>query len=320
MTPPAPGRPELMSGPAPALPVDGILVVCKPVGMTSHDVVDVVRDLARTRRVGHTGTLDPGAAGVLVLVLNRATRIAEFLAEADKAYRVEVTFGRSTDTGDAYGRTVRETRPVTVTAEQVEDALPLYLGEIEQVPPMASAVRVGGRRLYELARRGETVQPPPRRVRIYRLELREFVPGDPPRAVLDVACSKGTYVRRLCHDLGDTLGCGAYASFMVRTRVGRYDLAHSLTLEELLDAARAGRLAELLQPLDDALADYPAVDLLPPQRRAAVHGQAIPLFRVPHWQRLTGARVVRLRDSHGLVALARVEDGLLKPFKVLRET
>jgi tRNA pseudouridine55 synthase len=305
---------------AAALSGDGILVVCKPVGMTSHDVVDVVRGLTGTRRVGHTGTLDPGAAGVLVLAVNRATRIAEFLAEADKAYRVEVTFGRSTDTGDVYGRTVRQTHPVTVTAEQVEDALPLYLGEIEQVPPMASAVRVGGRRLYELARRGETVQPPPRRVRIYRLDLWEFIPGDPPRAILDVACSKGTYVRRLCSDLGETLGCGAHASFMVRTRVGRYELAQSLTLEELQDASAGGRLAELMQPLDDALADFPAVDLLPLQRRAAVHGQAIPLFRVPHWQRLAGAKVVRLRDSHGLVALARVEDGMLKPFKVLRET
>ncbi|MDQ7819928.1 MAG: tRNA pseudouridine(55) synthase TruB [Armatimonadota bacterium] len=309
-----------MTGPAPALSVDGILVVCKPVGMTSHDVVDAVRDLAGTRRVGHTGTLDPGAAGVLVLAINRATRVAEFLAEADKTYRVEVTFGRSTDTGDIYGRTVRETHPATVTAEQVEDALPLYLGEIEQVPPMASAVRVGGRRLYELARRGQTVQPPARRVRIYRLELREFIPGDPPRAILDVACSKGTYVRRLCTDLGETLGCGAVASFMVRTRVGRYELAHSHTLEELQEAASGGRLAQLILPVDDALADYPAVDLLPLQRRAAVHGQAIPLFRIPHWQRLAGARVVRLRDSHGLVALARVEDGLLKPFKVLRES
>lgn len=293
--------------------------VCKPVGMTSHDVVDAVRLLARTRRVGHTGTLDPGASGVLVLALNRATRIAEFLADADKEYRVEVTFGTSTDSGDVYGRTVRTAPAASLTAELVAGALPQFTGEILQVPPMASAVHVGGRRLYELARQGVVVEAPPRTVRIHRLELKAFVPGSPPGAVLDVACSKGTYIRRLCSDLGDAVGCGAYASFMVRTRVGRYDLMSSATLEELQSLTSEGRLPEAVLPMDDALADLPAVDLLPPQRQAAMHGQPIPLFRVAQWQRLVGADVVRLRDAAGLVALARVEEGLLKPFKVLRD-
>jgi len=308
------------SGHAQQLPgLDGVINICKPVGMTSHDVVDAVRLLARTRRVGHTGTLDPGASGVLVLALNRATRIAEFLADADKAYRVEVTFGTSTDSGDAYGLTTRTAPATSLTAAQVAAVLPQFTGEIVQVPPMASAVHVGGRRLYELARQGAAVAPPPRTVRIHRLDLKAFIPGTAPVAILDVACSKGTYVRRLCSDLGDALSCGAYASFMVRTQVGRYDLASSVTLEELQSLAAAGRLGEAVLSMDDALADLPAVDLLPPQRQAAMHGQPIPLFRVPQWQRLVGARVVRLRDAAGLVALARVEEGLLKPFKVLRD-
>lgn len=288
--------------------------------MTSHDVVDAVRQLAGTRRVGHTGTLDPGASGVLVLALNHATRIAEFLADADKEYWVEVTFRRSTDSGDAYGRTIHEDPRATVTAAQITDALPHFRGEIVQVPPMASAVHVGGRRLYELARRGVVTEAPPRRVHIYRLELAEFRPGSPPRAFLLVACSKGTYIRRLCGDLGDILGCGAYASFMVRTRVGQHDLASSSTLEELQLLADQGRFADAVLSMDDALATFPAVDLLPAQRQAAVRGQSIPLFRVARWQELLGAKVVRLRDAGRLVALARVDEGVLKPFKVLRDS
>ncbi len=307
--------PAVPSAPSP----DGVLNLCKPVGMTSHDVVDAVRLLARTRRVGHTGTLDPGASGVLVLALNHATRIAEFLTDADKEYRVEVTFGRSTDTGDAYGVTIQEGPADTLDAPQVAGALPRFTGEIQQIPPMASAVHVGGRRLYELARSGAVVDAPPRRVRIYQLELREFRPGPPPRAVLHVACSKGTYIRRLCADLGEVLGCGAYASFMVRTRVGRYELASSFTLEELRALADQGELAQAILGMDDALPELPAVDLLPPQRQSVVHGQPIPLFRIAHWQRLVGAKLVRLRDHHGLVAIAKVEEGMLKPVKVLRD-
>lgn len=299
--------------------LDGILNVLKPVGMTSHDVVDVVRRFAGTRRVGHSGTLDPGAAGVLVLAIGRATRIAEFLADADKEYRAEITFGRATDSGDVYGETVRETSDVRLEAQHLAAVLPRFMGEIEQVPPMASAVHVGGTRLYEHARRGTAVEVPPRRVRIFRLDLLEFIAGVPARARLHVACSKGTYIRRLCHDIGEALGCGAHASFMVRTRVGRYTLDAALTLEELQAMATAGRFADALQSVDEAMADLPAVELSAVQRRAVMHGQGVPLFKVANWQRLTSASLIRLRDAQGLVALARVENGLLKPFKVLRD-
>lgn len=298
----------------------GVAAIVKPVGMTSHDVVDAVRAIAGTRRVGHAGTLDPGASGVLVLAVGRATRIAEFLAEADKEYHVEMTFGRATDSGDAYGETVREVASPSVDAQQVLDVLPKFTGEIEQVPPMASAVHVGGRRLYDLARRGQVVAVPPRLVHVYRLELIEFMPLDPPQALLRVVCSKGTYVRRLCLDIGEAVGCGAHASFMVRTRVGRYTLDMALTLEEVRARAEAGLVADVLQSIDDALSDLPAVDLLPPQRQAVMHGQPLPLFKVASWRQLLGARAVRLRDAQGLVALARVEEGLLKPVKVLRDS
>jgi tRNA pseudouridine55 synthase len=298
--------------------VDGVLNVLKPTGMTSHDVVDVIRRLVGQRRVGHTGTLDPGAAGVLVLVLGQATRIAEFLSEADKAYRFELTFGMSTSTGDAFGEITSTADASSLGEEQLADVLPQFLGEIEQIPPMTSAVKVGGVPLYRRARRGETVAVQPRRVRVHRLRLLRFWPGRRPRALLDLECGKGTYVRALARDIGQVVGVGAYASFMLRLRVGAFPLEASRTLEELSGLQAEGRLGEALVSMDDALADLPAVQLLPAQRLSVQAGLPLPLFRVPNWQRLPRDVPIRLRDRSGLIALARVEGGSLRPFKVLR--
>ncbi|MGH2395839.1 MAG: tRNA pseudouridine(55) synthase TruB [bacterium] len=301
-------------------PAGGVLSICKPVGMTSHDVVDAVRRIVGTRRVGHTGTLDPGAAGVLVLVLGRATRVAEFIADADKEYRVEIVFGRSTDTGDAYGEIVRESIPARVGRDELTAVLHRFTGRIEQVPPMASAVHVGGRRLYEYARQGSTVEAPPREVHIFRIDILEVREGPPAGAWLHVVCSKGTYIRKLCTDIGEAIGSGAYAQFMVRTRVAAHHLDETLTLEEIDRLASSGDLTRALQPTDAALGDLPAVDLTPSQRQAVLHGQGLPLFKVADWQVLMQARAIRLRDTQGLVAIGKVEQGVLRPFKVLRES
>ena len=298
--------------------MDGVLNVLKPAGMTSHDVVDVLRRLSGQRRVGHTGTLDPGAAGVLVLVVGRATRIAEFLTESDKAYRVELTFGIATDSGDAFGKVTSTADASGLSEERVRDVLPQFTGEIEQVPPMTSAVKVAGVRLYERARRGEEIVVAPRRVRIRTLTLLRFWPGAPPRALVDVECTKGTYVRALARDMGVALEVGAHASFMLRRRVGRFTLETGHTLEELAALREEGRLAGTLLSMDDALADLPAVDLLPAQRLSILDGIALPLFKVPNWQHLPRDVPIRLRDQGGLLALARVEGGNLRPFKVLR--
>jgi tRNA pseudouridine55 synthase len=298
--------------------MDGVLNVLKPAGMTSHDVVDVLRRLRGQRRVGHTGTLDPGAAGVLVLVVGRATRIAEFLTESDKAYRVELTFGIATDSGDAFGKVTSTADASGLSEERVRDVLPQFTGEIEQVPPMTSAVKVAGVRLYERARRGEEIAVAPRRVRIHTLTLLRFWPGARPRALVDVECSKGTYVRVLARDMGVALETGAHASFMLRRRVGRFTLETAHTLEELAALREEGRLAGTLLSMDEALADLPAVDLLPAQRLSILDGIALPLFKVPNWQRLPRDVPIRLRDPGGLLALARIEGGSLRPFKVLR--
>src|SRR5579885_947891 len=298
--------------------VDGILNVLKPPGMTSHDVVDVVRRLSGVRRVGHTGTLDPGAAGVLVLCLGRATRLSEFLMEQDKEYRVELRLGTRTTTGDAYGEVLPpEPSPVRrpVTRAALEAVLRHFTGEILQVPPMVSALHYEGERLYRLARRGETVDLQPRKVTVHRIEILHASP-DLTRVLLDIVCGKGTYIRKLCADIGDALDVGGYAHFMVRTRAGRFELADALTLEELEDLASRGTLADALRSMDQAVSHLPAVDLPDRSVSDVLHGHAVPIWKV-------GAAApedtpVRLRSRRGaLLALARVEGGLLRPFKVL---
>ncbi len=298
--------------------MDGVLNCLKPPGMTSHDVVDVLRRIIGQRRIGHTGTLDPGAAGVLIMVIGRATRIAEFLAEADKAYRVEVTFGTTTDTGDAFGVVTATHDASALDEARVLAVLPRFVGPIEQIPPMTSALKVGGVRLYERARRGEHVVVAPRQVTITTLRPLRFWNGAQPRALLDVECSKGTYVRVLARDLGETLGVGGHASFMLRRRVGRFTLETSRTLEVLAALGQEGRLGEVLHSMDDALGELPVVDLLPAHRQAVLDGIALPLFKVPNWQSLPPGRPIRLRDRGSLLALGRVEGGSLRPFKVLR--
>src|SRR5438445_5792279 len=189
--------------------MDGVLIVLKPPGMTSHDVVDVVRRATRLQRVGQTGTLDPGAAGVLVCCLGRATRLAEFLMEADKEYRVEFRWGIRTSTGDAYGEPLPDPEPPAtrrpLTHAGLEATLKRFTGEILQVPPMVSAIHHGGARLYQLARRGETVDLQPRSVTVHRIEIL-WVNRDRSSALLEIACGRGTYIRKLCADIGDALG------------------------------------------------------------------------------------------------------------------
>ncbi|MGQ0570416.1 MAG: tRNA pseudouridine(55) synthase TruB [Armatimonadota bacterium] len=296
----------------------GVLNVLKPPGMTSHDVVDELRRLTGMRRIGHTGTLDPGACGVLVLCLGHATRIAEFLTERPKGYRTEFTFGVATDSGDAYGAVVQETDASRVERVAVEGALAGFVGVFDQVPPMVSAVHKGGRRLYEHARRGETVEVEPRRVEITECRVLSFAPGPRPSALVQVECSKGTYVRALARDLGDRLGVGAHASFVLRTRAGRFELRDSLTLEEAAAAADEDRLPAFLASMDEALGDLPAVELTATQRHEILDGRPVALFGVSGWAELPESRPIRLRDARGLVAIARVEDGRLRPFRVLR--
>lgn len=272
---------------------DGVLVIDKPSGWTSHDVVARVRRILGTRRVGHTGTLDPFATGVLVVCVNHATRLVQFLTGDDKEYAATVRFGYATDTGDLTGAPLAPaTSTDHISVERVRAALAALRGRVMQVPPMYSAKKVGGVKLYEMARRGETVERRPVEVELSRLELCTW-PADSPatvggndavslRANVDgtrdcdvcVQCSSGTYVRVLAEDIGRRLGVGAHLTRLRRTRAGRCSLRQAVTLAALEERAAAGRAADVLIPMTDAL-ELPAVELSEAERRMIAHGRVL---------------------------------------------
>jgi len=238
---------------------EGLVVAFKPAGVTSHDVVNGVRKLLGTKRVGHAGTLDPMATGVLILGVGRATRLLRYLSGLDKMYEGTGILGVETDTLDAQGEVVR-TSPVDVTREQLEEAMRAFVGEIDQVPPAYSAVKVGGQKLYKAARRGETVEAPPRRVTVHRFDLTRF---DPPAFEFRVECSSGTYVRSLVADVGTKLGCGAHLTRLTRTRVGPFGIDRAVMLN---------RVRQPL-PIETAVAHLPSFKLEhPDEAKAASNG------------------------------------------------
>jgi tRNA pseudouridine55 synthase len=258
---------------------DGVLVVDKPAGPTSFDVVDRVRRMLGAAKAGHTGTLDPAATGVLAVCLDEAVKLQQWLTDGDKGYEATVLFGASTDTEDAEGRVTAEGDPSGLDAARVAGALPRLTGEIEQVPPMYSAVRVGGRRLHQAARAGEEVERAPRRVVVHSLELLSWEPpqGGRARARLSVRCGKGTYVRTLAASLGGLVGVPAHLEALRRTASGPFTLAGALPLAEAEALARtdlAALRARILPPAE-ALAFLPAVQVDGAEAEALAHGRAL---------------------------------------------
>lgn len=249
---------------------NGIIIIDKPAGWTSMDVCAKLRGIFHEKRVGHAGTLDPMATGVLPVFLGRATRAVEFAEQTGKEYLAGLRLGLVTDTQDVTGRVLEE-RPVTCAPAEVEAALAAFRGEILQVPPMYSAVKIGGKKLYELARKGREVERKPRPVTIHALELLERTgAGD---YLLRVRCSKGTYVRTLCHDIGAALGCGGCMSALRRTEAAGFSLAEAVPLEALLDAPDP---AALLRPVDAYFFRYPAVTVEGTALRKAKNGNPFP--------------------------------------------
>ena len=297
---------------------DGILVVDKPMGITSHDVVALVRRLAATKRVGHGGTLDPFATGVLPVFLGRGTRVVEFHLADRKAYRATVCFGASSTTDDLEGELTPATAPAP-TREAVETALPAFTGAIEQRPPAFSAIKVAGRRAYAMARAGEAVELATRTVTIERIDLVEWDDRDPdrPLAVIDVACTAGTYIRALARDLGAHLGGGAYLGALRRTAAGPFTADATIPLDDIRTAAAdgPGALTALLLPIERGLERFPAVALTADEVAAVSRGQYVrPGEGFP-----PGAERYRLHGPGGeLVAIAQAAGpARLAPDKVL---
>lgn len=307
-----------------ALPADGpsgLLLVDKPEAMTSHDVVDAVRRLLGTRRVGHTGTLDPAATGLLVLCVGRAGRLQSFLTCYDKSYEGTMRFGVETDTYDREGTPVGTPHPDPRPDEDLlRAACARWVGEFEQAPPPFSAKKIGGKKFYELARRGEAVPHLPKKIRITRFDSVE-VSGDVARFHVD--CSSGTYIRSLAHDVGKELGLGAHLASLRRTRIGPFSLERARTLPALEALAPAERTAPpWWMPLAEVPLPFPAIALLPGEAAKVRRGHAVPV-RVP--TEATGAPWVRLLAEGDLVALGHLEPlgrgalALAKPKIVLQD-
>ena len=236
--------------------MDGILNINKPPGKTSFSIVSLVRRLSGESRVGHGGTLDPAASGVLPVCLGQGTRVIEFLLNAPKAYRAEIEFGAATDTDDATGKIVSRGDPSGISRKNLLSALNSFRGLISQIPPMYSAVKYGGKPLYKLARQGIEVERKSRQRRIYSLELKSW---QPPLATIEVECERGTYIRSIARDLGQLLGCGAHLRNLLRLRCGSFSLEDAVSLSQLEDSFRNGYWQELVYPIDSVLSHLAAV-------------------------------------------------------------
>jgi len=252
--------------------LSGILVMDKPKDWTSHDVIAKLRGILKQKRIGHGGTLDPMATGVLPVFVGRATRAAEFCENAEKEYIAEITLGIVTDTQDITG-SILEENFVTAAVNDLLDILPMFRGEQKQVPPMYSAVKQGGKKLYELARKGIEVERKPRDIFISKLEL--ISSGKEANYTLNITCSKGTYIRTLCHDIGAALGCGATLSALRRTRAGVYNIDKTVTLDEVSAAASSDTLANLLLPVDSIFSEISDITLGESDSRKVKNGVRI---------------------------------------------
>ena len=301
--------------------MDGVLVIDKPAGMTSHDVVDAVRRILRVRRVGHTGTLDPFATGVLVILIGRATRLAQFLSGVEKEYEAVIRLGYATETGDVTGKPIQTNEENSTPSglafgqwsrEQIETALEGLRGEIDQVPPMYSAKKQGGRKLYEMARHGQEVERKPVRVCIQKFEaikptgelLKDNLDGTFDFEVR-VECSSGTYVRTLAEDFGKRLQIGAHLAELRRTRVGDFQIQNAQTLEQVKLSVTEDALGRIMLPADAALSRFPAIDLPASDIRRVQNVMAVNVSDA----NLTNGERVRMRDEQGsLIAVAEYDD------------
>lgn len=248
--------------------MDGIINVYKEKGYTSHDVVAKMRGILRMKKIGHTGTLDPEAEGVLPVCLGKGTKLCDMLTDKSKTYRAVLLLGVETDTQDTTGVILNE-HPVDVTEEDVRDAVMGFLGAYDQIPPMYSALKVGGKKLYELARAGKEVERQARPVEILEIQVEEI---RLPRVTMTVSCSKGTYIRTLCYDIGRKLGCGGCMESLLRTRVDRFVLADSLKLSEIERLRDEGRVEDYIVPVDGIFQDIPAIHTLPEFDRLVHNG------------------------------------------------
>ena len=293
--------------------MNGILIIDKPQGFTSFDVIAIVRGCMHERKTGHTGTLDPMATGVLPILLGSATKAQELLPDTDKEYIAEFRLGMTTDTLDITGKTL-STSDAEVTREQLEEVLPKFRGDIMQKPPMYSAVKVDGKRLYQLAREGKTVERTPRNCTVHSIEILSF-DEQSQQGEMTVSCEKGTYIRTIIDDIGQALGTGAVMTSLVRTYSGGFDIAECLTIEQIADRCAQGELAQIVMPTEKAFALYDDIRL--DERTTPLYKYGVKLYdrQVTAADKSAG-KTFRVFGADGaFLGLAAFENGQLKSVK-----
>lgn len=275
--------------------MNGILNILKPPGMTSFDVVACMRGILRMKKIGHTGTLDPLAVGVLPVCIGSATKAIEYLVEKDKLYRAELTLGIATDTQDGSGK-VLSSREVECSEDEIIDAISFFKGKYFQMPPMFSAIKVNGKKLYELAREGITIERKLREVEIYSIDIVKIDRQGQIKILFDVKCSKGTYIRTLCADIGERLGCGGHMSFLLRKKAGAFEITSSITLEELKSLVSENKLHSVLIDINTVFDELQEIKLSQLQEKRFINGVSIVLDNYDN--RSTG--LVRVSGESGL--------------------
>ena len=300
--------------------MDGIFNIYKEKGFTSHDVVAIVRRTIHMKKVGHTGTLDPDAEGVLPVCVGKATKLSDVIMDGRKSYRAMLRLGMTTTTEDASGE-VLETKEVDFNEEKIREVVVSFIGKLEQVPPMYSAVKVNGKKLYELAREGKEIERKSRTIEVYDIRIRQFLPPD--RVEIDVDCSKGTYIRTLCADIGRALGCGGHMAELLRTGTGAFSLENAIKLDELKALAEQEKVETVLLTMEEALEDFPVVKVSEKSQKFLYNGGKIQeRFLTEKPAVLTEGEIVATYDHEnnlvGLYEIKKEENNFyIKPFKML---
>ena len=276
--------------------IHGIINVYKEKGFTSHDVVAKLRGIVGQKKIGHTGTLDPDATGVLPVCLGKATKLCDLLTDKNKTYEAVLLLGKTTDTQDITGEVLEEKSTEALTEEKVREAIEGFIGDYEQIPPMYSALKVNGKKLYELAREGKVIERKARPVKILDIQILEI---DLPKVRMEVSCSKGTYIRTLCHDIGEKLGCGGCMESLMRTRVSTFRIEDAKTLDEIETLKQEGKLAELLVPIDVMFPSYPKITVKDDWKAFAKNGNPLDLKMLKEACGLDEETQVRLYDESG---------------------
>lgn len=285
--------------------MNGIIVIDKPKGRTSHDMVYFIRRMTGIKKVGHTGTLDPDATGVLPLCIGNGTKVSDMLLESDKCYRAELILGMTTDTQDLSGNVLEE-KEVNLREEEIIKAAESFVGEIEQIPPMYSAIKQDGKKLYELARKGIEVERKPRRVTVNEITI---VKIDKNTVTIDVDCSKGTYIRTLCSDIGEKLGCGGCMGNLRRTKAGMFKIDESHTVEEIEKLKENGKLGDIILPVDSVFMKYPKIQLNEKQVKSVTNGIRMTYKGVE-------GQTYRVYDNNNeFLCISKIEDGKLRLVK-----